>query len=73
MKTLLNFDVFKLNKNQMNMISGGNSVYCGASDTYVKPGSEYTTAVLKNISVKKAQDAMDELYGEGTMVCEEEL
>lgn len=64
MKELTKFEAFKLNKVQMNAITGG-SIYC--SD-----GTGKKEAVFTNVSIEQAQVAAETAFG-GNAVCEEEI
>lgn len=64
MKNLSNFEAFKMNKVQMNAITGG-SIYC--SD-----GEGKRDAVFNNVTLAQAQSAAEEAFG-GRAVCEVEI
>lgn len=65
MKNLIDFETFKLNKNQMNAIAGG-SIYCQNS------WGDKNIVFSDNISMEEAQAAADSAFGE-TAICEEEI
>ncbi|MCD8094225.1 MAG: hypothetical protein LUF01_15990 [Bacteroides sp.] len=64
MKNLSNFEAFKMNKVQMNAITGG-GIYC--SD-----GEGKRDAVFHNVTFAEAQSAAELAFG-GSAVCEEEI
>ena len=64
MKNLSNFEAFKMNKVQMNAISGGR-IYC--SD-----GEGKQEAVFDNVKMQDAQSAAEKAFG-GSAVCEVEI
>ncbi|WP_418697077.1 hypothetical protein [Bacteroides sp.] len=64
MKNLSNFEAFKMNKVQMNAITGG-GIYC--SD-----GEGKRDAVFHNVTLEQAQIAAEAAFG-GRAVCEVEI
>lgn len=65
MKSLANFEAFKLSKTQMNAIAGG-SIYCQNSS------GDKDIVFSDKISMEDAQAAADLAFGESA-ICEEEI